>query len=55
VTFLIPVFAVLWGWLFLGEGITPQMVIGCAVILVGTGLTTGVIKLPQRAAIRLTR
>ena len=54
VTFLIPVFAVVWGWLFLGEGITLQMVIGCAVILVGTGLTTGVLKLPQREAVRIT-
>ncbi|WP_280150977.1 DMT family transporter [Piscinibacter sp. XHJ-5] len=52
VTFLIPVFAVLWGWVFLDEGITPQMVIGCAVILAGTGLTTGVLKLPSRAPVR---
>jgi drug/metabolite transporter (DMT)-like permease len=52
VTFLIPVFAVVWGWLFLGEGLTPQMVIGCAVILIGTGLTTGVLKLPVRTAAR---
>lgn len=46
VTFLIPVFAVLWGWMFLGEGITLAMVAGCAVILVGTGLTTGLLKVP---------
>jgi drug/metabolite transporter (DMT)-like permease len=46
VTFLIPVFAVLWGWMFLGEGITAAMVAGCAVIVVGTGLTTGVLRLP---------
>jgi drug/metabolite transporter (DMT)-like permease len=52
VTFLIPVFAVVWGWLFLDEGVTAQMVIGCVVILVGTGLTTGVLKLPSRAAAR---
>jgi drug/metabolite transporter (DMT)-like permease len=50
VTFLIPVFAVVWGWMFLGEGITPQMVVGCAVILVGTALTTGLLKLPSRGA-----
>jgi drug/metabolite transporter (DMT)-like permease len=49
VTFLIPVFAVLWGKMFLGEGITAAMVVGCAVILVGTGLTTGVLKLPAKA------
>jgi drug/metabolite transporter (DMT)-like permease len=51
VTFLIPVFAVLWGWMFLGEGVTLPMVVGCGVILLGTGLTTGVLKLPQRAAV----
>ncbi|RQP25657.1 DMT family transporter [Piscinibacter terrae] len=49
VTFLIPVFAVLWGWVFLGEGITPAMVAGCAVILVGTGLTTGLLRMPATA------
>jgi len=47
VTFLIPVFAVVWGWMFLGEGLTAAMVASCAVILVGTGLTTGVLKLPS--------
>jgi drug/metabolite transporter (DMT)-like permease len=47
VTFLIPVFAVVWGWMFLGEGLTAAMVAGCAVILVGTGLTTGMLKLPS--------
>jgi len=44
VTFLIPAFAVLWGFVVLGEAITPRMVAGCAVILVGTALTTGVLK-----------
>jgi drug/metabolite transporter (DMT)-like permease len=52
VTFLIPAFAVLWGHLFLDEAFTPQMVIGCVVILVGTALTTGVLKLPSRKAVR---
>lgn len=46
VTFLIPAFAVLWGALFLGEPITGAMVLGCAVILLGTSLATGVLKLP---------
>jgi drug/metabolite transporter (DMT)-like permease len=41
VTFLIPAFAVLWGGLFLGERVTPAMVAGCAVILLGTALSTG--------------
>jgi drug/metabolite transporter (DMT)-like permease len=38
VTFLIPLFAVLWGVLFLREGITMSMVAGAAVILLGTFL-----------------
>ena len=44
VTFLIPAFAVLWGALFLGEAITPTMVAACGVILVGTGLVTGLLR-----------
>ena len=43
VTFLVPAFAVLWGALALGEAITARMLVGCAVILVGTSLTTGLI------------
>ena len=38
VTFLIPVFGMLWGALFLGEAITPTMVAGCALVLIGTVL-----------------
>jgi drug/metabolite transporter (DMT)-like permease len=49
VTFLIPAFAVLWGWLFLGEALTPTMLLGCAVILVGTALATGLLN-PTRIA-----
>ena len=49
VTFLIPVFAVLWGWWFLDESLTVAMLFGCAVIVVGTGLATGVLKLPARS------
>lgn len=52
VTFLIPAFAVLWGWLFLGEPLTAAMAIGCAVILLGTALATGVITPRTAAALR---
>ena len=31
------------GWLFLAEALTPAMAIGCAVILLGTALATGVL------------
>jgi drug/metabolite transporter (DMT)-like permease len=37
VTFLIPVFGVLWGLLFLGEPVTANTVLGCVLILAGTG------------------
>ncbi len=46
VTFLIPAFALLWGWLLLGEQPTATMLAGCAVILLGTALATGRLKLP---------
>lgn len=36
VTFLIPVFGMLWGALFLGETVTPLMVVGTAIIAWGT-------------------
>jgi len=41
VTFLIPVFGILWGNLFLHEPISPHMVIGGLVVLAGTALITG--------------
>lgn len=49
VTFLIPAFAVLWGWLFLAEPLTGAMAAGCLVILIGTALATGVLapRLPR--------
>ena len=43
VTFLVPVFGTLWGALFLGEPVTASMLTGGAVVLLGTGLATGVI------------
>lgn len=43
VTYLIPVFGLFWGWLFLEEQISLSMVAGCVLILLGVGLTTGVI------------
>jgi drug/metabolite transporter (DMT)-like permease len=52
VTFLIPAFAMLWGALVLGEAVTPAMLAGCAVILAGTALATGLIKGRTAAASR---
>jgi drug/metabolite transporter (DMT)-like permease len=45
VTYLVPVFAVLYGLLFLGETVTPWMLICAAVIIVGTAMSTGLLKL----------
>ena len=49
VTFLIPAFALLWGWLWLDEVPTLTMLLGCVEILVGTALATGKLKLPLRS------
>jgi len=47
VTYLIPIFAVVWGGVFLGERLTLPLVAGCAVIFIGTALATGM--LPARS------
>lgn len=41
VTYLVPLFAMLWGALLLGEPVTGSMLAGGAVILLGTSLATG--------------
>lgn len=46
VTYLIPLFGVLWGGLFLGEQVTPVMAAAGFVILAGTALATGWVRLP---------
>ena len=38
VTFLIPVFGVLWGVLFLGERVSAGMLLGCAMVIAGAAL-----------------
>ncbi len=48
VTFLVPVFAVLYGALFLGESLTPWMVVCAVVIVCGTALSTGLVRLGRR-------
>lgn len=44
VTFLSPVFGVLWGVLFLGEPLAISTILGFGIILVGTGFVTGVLR-----------
>ena len=44
VTYLIPVFGVVWGYAFIGEVITRRMALAGAVIFVGVALATGAFK-----------
>ena len=39
VTYLIPLFGVIWAWLLLGEGVTLSMLLAGALILAGVGLS----------------
>ena len=41
VTYLIPAFGVLWGFLFLKEPISARMLGGAAIVLIGTALASG--------------
>jgi drug/metabolite transporter (DMT)-like permease len=47
VTFVVPVFAIVYGTLFLGEPVTTWMLLCGAIIVCGTALSTGLLKLPQ--------
>lgn len=49
VTYMAPVFAMLWGKLVLQETITSQMLGGAAFILSGTALTTGILRRRKKA------
>lgn len=51
VTYLLPVFGMLWGTLFLDEIISHNMIAGCLVILLGTALATGILKWKNRAQV----
>ncbi len=53
VTFLIPIFATVWGALFLDEAVTRNMWLGGGIILVATALATGLIEW-RRTSVRKT-
>jgi drug/metabolite transporter (DMT)-like permease len=50
VTFVVPVFAILYGALFLSEQVTSWMLVCGLVIVCGTALSTGLLKLPSLRA-----
>jgi len=43
VTFLVPIFGILWGMIFLSEPLTLRMIVATAIVLLGTLLATGFI------------
>lgn len=48
VTFLVPVSALLWGYLLLGERLGLQVLAGMTITLVGTAIATGLLRLKRR-------
>lgn len=48
VTFLVPVFGVFWGAVLLQEPVSLSMLSSGAVIVLGTALATGILRLPKR-------
>lgn len=40
-TYLVPLFSILWGNLFLAEAVTFFTIFGCILVLLGVGMTTG--------------
>jgi drug/metabolite transporter (DMT)-like permease len=55
VTFLNPVFGILWGALFLGEAVGWHTLAGAAIVLVGTAMVTGFVPRFGRPAPAATR
>lgn len=43
VAYLIPLFAMLWGAIALGEAITISMILGCGLVLLGTAIANGLL------------
>jgi len=49
VTFLVPAFGMLFGALFLGERVTASMAAGAVIVVAGTAMATGVLRVPRCA------
>lgn len=52
VTFLVPLFGLLWGTVFLDEHLSWSMLVGLALVLSAVFLVTGRVRVPARAASR---
>lgn len=55
VTFLVPLFGILWGVLFLHEQLSVRMVVATAIVLLGTLLATGFIGAGTQRAAKTTQ
>jgi drug/metabolite transporter (DMT)-like permease len=51
VVYLLPVTALLYGALLLGETVTMSAIVGLVLILTGTALGSGLLRLPRRAPV----
>lgn len=51
VTYLVPVFAIFWGTMFINESVTTTMIFGCVIILIGTALATGTLPLARKSGL----
>jgi drug/metabolite transporter (DMT)-like permease len=51
VVYLLPVTALFYGAFLLGETITVSALVGLALILTGTALGSGVLRMPRRTAV----
>ena len=49
VAYMVPLFGIIWGVLFLQEHLSLQTIIGGVMILTGVALTTGVIGIIKRS------
>ncbi|WP_322907018.1 DMT family transporter [Paenibacillus campi] len=49
VTFLVPIFGIVWGWMFLSEALSVGMLLGLSIILLGVGLVMGLTFKRRRA------
>ena len=52
VTFMVPVFAILYGTVLLGEKLTPWMLLCGGIVVLGTALATGVLRLRRESPVR---
>lgn len=51
VTFVVPLFSMFWGELFLGEEVTSRMILGAIIVLAGTALAIGLVSFGKPKAI----